>query len=228
MLKGHVFNLQTFTSEAFALFIDKFLNGRSGIAKGCELSKTNSSVTIGEGYFVIKGRLLQIISNETISNIITNGYYSLICEIDLSQTNTSDQLNQAKIKTIYDANSYPALQQQDITDKGTIYQYEFARFRVDGSTIYDFTDKRTFVDIQSIYDVIEADSNALISEIESALADVLDGSSYLLKTGGTITGKLIAEGGIEGDVKGNVVGNITGNVAGNCSGTARQCGEIRK
>lgn len=25
MLKGHTFNLQTFTSEAFALFIDKFL-----------------------------------------------------------------------------------------------------------------------------------------------------------------------------------------------------------
>jgi len=31
MLKGHVFNMQTFTSEAFALFIDKFLN-LSGIS----------------------------------------------------------------------------------------------------------------------------------------------------------------------------------------------------
>ena len=32
MLKGHVFNMQTFTSEAFALFIDKFLYGKSGVA----------------------------------------------------------------------------------------------------------------------------------------------------------------------------------------------------
>lgn len=222
MLKGHVFNLQTFTSDAFALFIDKFLNGRSGVAKGCELSKTNTSVTIGEGYFVIKGRLLQIISNETISSITTNGYYSLICEIDLSQINTSDQLNQAKIKTIYGANSYSTLQQQDITDSGTIYQYEFARFKVENGTINDFTDKRTFVDIQSIYDVIEADTNDLISEIEEALADVLDGNSYLLKTGGTMTGKLIAEGGIKGDVEGNVVGNITGNCYGSSNSCARK------
>ena len=87
MLKGHVFNLQTFTSEAFALFIDKFLNGRSGVAKGCALSNTANSATIGEGYFVVRGRFLQIISGETISNITTNGYYSLVCEIDLSKTN---------------------------------------------------------------------------------------------------------------------------------------------
>ena len=86
MLKGHTFNLQTFTSEAFALFIDKFLNERCGVAKGCDLSNTSNSVTIGEGYFVIRGRFLQIISNNTISDISTNGFYSLICEIDLSKT----------------------------------------------------------------------------------------------------------------------------------------------
>jgi len=54
MLKGLVFNLQTFTSEAFALFIDKFLNGKSGVARGCELSNTNNSITVGEGYFVVR------------------------------------------------------------------------------------------------------------------------------------------------------------------------------
>ena len=56
MLKGHVFNLQTFTSEAFALFIDKFLNGRCGVAKGCTMSNTNNSVTIADGFFVVRGR----------------------------------------------------------------------------------------------------------------------------------------------------------------------------
>ena len=121
MLKGHVFNLQTFTSEAFAIFIDKFLNGRCGVAKGCELSNTNNSVTIADGFFVVRGRFLEVISGVTVSDITSNGFYSLICEIDLSKTNTADQLNQATIKVISGASAYPTLTQQDITGTGTVY-----------------------------------------------------------------------------------------------------------
>ena len=182
MLKGHVFNLQTFTSEAFALFIDKFLNGRCGIAKGCELSVANTSVTIGDGYFVIRGRFLQIISGVTISDLTTDGYYRLVCEIDLSKTNTVDALNQATIKTLYGASDYPTLTQQDITGSGTVYQYEFARFQVSDGMISYFQPTRTTVDFETIYDEIEAESEDLLEEIREALADVLDGSAYLLKS----------------------------------------------
>lgn len=207
MLKGHVFNLQTFTSEAFALFIDKFLNGRSGVAKGCALSSTANSATIGEGYFVVRGRFLQIISGETISNITENGYYSLVCEIDLSKTNTADALNQATIKVISSTSTYPTLTQQDITGTGTVYQYEFARFKVESGNITNFTDKRTFVDFTTIYDVIQNEAQGVLDDIEQALQNVLDGSAYLLKTGGTINGDL----------------EVTGSITGNISGTARKC-----
>lgn len=190
MLKGHTFNLQTFTSEAFALFIDKFLNGRSGVAKGCVLSNTSNSATIGSGYFVIRGRFLQIISNNTISDISTNGFYSLICEIDLSKTNTAEALNQAEIKVVYNQNNYPTLTQQDITDEGTIYQYEFARFKVESGSITNFVDKRTFVDFDSIYDYVEGQTQDLIDEIEEALQSVLDESIFVLKEDtGTIIDK---------------------------------------
>ena len=198
MLKGHVFNLQTFTSEAFALFIDKFLNGRSGVAKGCELSNTSNSVTVGEGYFVIRGRFLQIISGETISNITANGYYSLVCEIDLSKTNTADALNQAAIKAISSTSSYPILTQQDITGTGTVYQYEFARFRVENGSITNFVDRRTYLDFEILYDLVESELRKLEEQ-----------SNVLMKTGGTIDGDL------------EVTGQITGNVIGNVSGTAR-------
>lgn len=205
MLKGHVFNLQTFTSEAFALFIDKFLNGRSGVAKGCELSNTSNSATVGEGYFVVRGRFLQIISGETISNITENGYYSLVCEIDLSKTNTADQLNQAAIKVISSTSTYPTLTQQDITGTGTVYQYEFARFRVESGSITNFTDKRTFVDFTTIYDVIQNEAQGVLDDIEQALQNVLDGSAYLLKSGGIINGDL--------EVTGNITGSLTGTAS---------------
>lgn len=185
MLKGHTFNLQTFTSEAFALFIDKFLNGRCGVAKGCALSNTNNSVTIGDGYFVVRGRMLQIIDSVTVSSITTNGYYSLVCEIDLSKTNTAEQLNQATIKTIYGASNYPTLTQQDITGTGTIYQYEFARFRVESGNITNFTDRRTYLDFETLYDYIESVLEGLESQ-----------SNVMLKTGGSASGDFTFSGDI--------------------------------
>lgn len=207
MLKGHTFNLQTFTSEAFALFIDKFLNGRCGVAKGCVLSNTSNSATIGEGYFVIRGRMLQIISNVTVSDITNNGFYSLVCEIDLSQTNTEDTLNQASIKTVYGASNYPTLTQQDITGTGTIYQYEFARFRVEAGQITNFTDRRTFVDFQSVYDAIEAEAQIVLDDIQQALDDIIDRSAFVLKNevGTIITknysrGTATPTGGTDGDI----------------------------
>ena len=196
MLKGHVFNLQTFTSEAFALFIDKFLNGRSGVAKGCALSNTANSATIGEGYFVVRGRFLQIISGETISNITANGYYSLVCEIDLSKTNTADALNQATIKVISSTSTYPTLTQQDITGTGTVYQYEFARFKVESGSITNFTDKRTFVDFQSIYDQIDDEAQAVLTEIQNTLTNLENQSNVLLKTGGIANGDFTFSGNI--------------------------------
>ena len=207
MLKGHTFNLQTFTSEAFALFIDKFLNGRSGVANGCNLSNTSNTATIGEGYFVVRGRFLQIISNVTVANITNNGFYSLVCEIDLSKTNTEDTLNQAEIKVVYGASNYPILTQQDITAGGTVYQYEFARFKVENGSITNFTDRRTYVDFQSIYDAIEAETDAKLEEVQQALDDILDRSAFVLKENvGTIVtknysrGTTAPTGGSDGDI----------------------------
>lgn len=199
MLKGLVFNLQTFTSEAFALFIDKFLNGRSGVAQGCELANTNNSVTITDGYFVIRGRFLQIINNVTISDIITDGFYSLVCEIDLSKTNTTEQFNQSEIKVISNTSAYPDLIQQDIIDEGTIYQYEFARFKVEGGTITNFIDRRTFVSFESIYDQIDSETQALLTDIQDMLTNLENQSNVLLKTGGTADGDFTFNGNIIAD-----------------------------
>lgn len=185
MLKGETFSLQTFTSDAFALFIDRFANEQCGVMTGCALSNTANSVTIGDGYFLIRGRLLRIISNVTVSSITTDGYYSLICEIDLSKTNTISEFNQGAIKVISGVSDYPSLTQQDITDDGTVYQYEFARFRVSSGSITDFTDRRTYVNYGTILGLIsdalegiESQSNVSLKSDFALLTGTIPASSY--------------------------------------------------
>lgn len=181
MLVGHVFKSQTFKNEAFGLFIDTFLQGNMGVVKGCELYNTNTSVTVGEGYFCIKGRFLQILGDET-KEVSSNGYYSLICEIDLSKENTKEDFNQGSIKVVSNTTSYPTITQQDINNGGTMYQYEFARFKVTDNGITDFTDRRTFLNLESIYSKINSDARLVLNQIQEALDSVLDESIYLLKT----------------------------------------------
>lgn len=185
MLKGHVFDLQTFTSEAFAITFDKVLQSRCGVLEGCNLANTNNSATIGEGYFVVRGRPLQIIGGVTVSDITTNGFYSLVCEIDLSKTNTEDTLNQAEIKTVYGASNYPTLTQQDITGSGTVYQYEFARFKVEDGSITNFTDRRTYINFETLFQLVQNELDSLESQ-----------SNVLLKTGGSANGDFTFNGDI--------------------------------
>ena len=46
MIRGHVFAYQTFSNEAFALFMDFLLAHKSGVIKGCAVSNTSSSVSL--------------------------------------------------------------------------------------------------------------------------------------------------------------------------------------
>lgn len=193
MLVGYTFDEQLFTSEAFAKFQDTFLSKKSGVIDGITLSNTNNTVTISSGWFVVRGRFLREQGGSTLS-ITENGYYSVVCEIDLNEENTETELSQAKYKLIKGTGTYPILVQQDITNGGTIYQYEFAKFKMENGTISNFTDTRTFVDFESIYDLIQNEAKTVLDDIEKELQTVLDGSSYLLKTGGTANGNFKFEG----------------------------------
>lgn len=216
MLRGHVFKFQTFANEVFAHFINTFLQGNMGITKGCELSNTSNSVSIDAGYFCICGRFLEIVGSETIEDITNTGYYNLVCEIDLSKTNTKSELNQAVIKVIRNTSGYGTLTKEDLFEGGNIYQYEFARFRVTDMGIVDFEDRRTFLNLESLYNLINNNFNELftqknqeaenlLEEIRQELANIVDGSAYLLKTGGTINGDLEVNGKVFGSNNSNII-----------------------
>jgi len=154
-LRGHVFTKQLFSSDCFALFIDTFLGGESGIINGCTLENTTEKITLNKGYFLAKGRFLEEEEGIDFSIDATaegEKFCKLICEIDLSQENTTSILNQAYYKIIEDDNDYPELQQDDITTDPTgIYQFEFCQFKRTTEGISEFRDTRIFVDFNSIY-----------------------------------------------------------------------------
>ena len=184
-LRGHVFNKQLFTSECFALFIDTFLDKNNGIVKGCGLSNTNTSVTIEDGFFCIKGRFLQEEGGSTfeVEQAIQNDIYCrLVCEIDLSQENTTAELKQAQYKILKSTTAYPVLQQEYITDDGEIYQFEFAKFKITETGIEDFQDTKTFLDFPSIYAEIRRNINTFLSQAKITTEEQIDALVADLKT----------------------------------------------
>jgi len=188
MLKGDVFANQIFENQIFALFMNTFLNGENGVCNGYKNSMavtySGSDLTIDSGAICIQGRFLEEDTTSTITASTDNTFCKLVIEIDLDKVNTDEEFNQGYYKIIKGAGSYPALTQTDIVNNVSgVYQYELARFKASTTGITDFVDMRTFIDFASIY-----------AEIQQHIQDIDDGSLFLLKTGGTISGNLTVSG----------------------------------
>lgn len=232
MLKGYVFSKQLFENPIFALFINTFLNGQNGISNnyknGMAVSYSGSNITISSGAVCIQGRFLGEDTSTTLNAGTNNLYCKLVIEIDLDKQNTETELNQASYKIVTSGTGYPNLTQTNIVKNNTgIYQYELARFRTVSSGITDFQDMRTFLDFDSIYEQIQSNYQSVLDELQQELANVKDGSDYLLKsTGGTVEGPITANGGLTGNLKGNVTGNTSGS-SGSCTGNAATATKLK-
>ena len=206
MLKGHVFSKQIFGNPIFALFINTFLNGENGVSNnyknGMKPTYSGSTVNIDSGAVCVQGRFLEEDTSTSVQAGTNSAYCKLVVEIDLDKQNTESEFNQASYKIVTSSSSYPALTQTNIVKNNSgIYQYELARFKTSENGITDFKDMRTYLDFNSIFDEIRANYNAVLEELQQSLADVKDGSDYLLKsTGGTVEGEIKANGGLSGEL----------------------------
>ena len=210
MLKGHVFSKQIFGNRMFALFINTFLNGRNGVSNnyknGMQVTYSGSNLTIDSGAVCIQGRFLEEDTGSTVAAGTDTAYCKLVIEINLDLQNTESQFNQGVYKVVKAASSYPNLTQTNIVKNNAgIYQYELARFRTNSSGITEFQDMRTFLDFDSIYDAMEAEYGEVLQQLKDQLESVKNQSDVLLKTGGTISGKI--EVGTGGDISGNISAN---------------------
>ena len=225
MLKGHVFSKQLFGNPIFALFINTFLSGENGVSdnykNGMAVTYSGSVLTIDSGAVCIQGRFLEEDTSSQVAAGTDVAYCKLVIEIDLDKQNTESEFTQGAYKVVKSNSGYPNLTQTNIVKNNSgIYQYELARFRTTASGITDFQDKRTYLNFNTIYAEIRKEYGAVLDELEQALADVKDGSDYLLKSaGGTVEGLITANGGIKGNLTGNVTGNVSGS-SGSCTGNA--------
>lgn len=166
MIRGHVFAYQTFSNEAFALFMDFLLAHKSGVIKGCAVSNTSSSVSLGSGYLWIKGRPIQIVGTETI-DVANDSMYNIFClVVDLSRTNTTESFTQAYTTIVKSASGYPTLTQQDLTDGGTVYQFPLAKFKTTNGVISDFVSMIENIDYDSIYEMIQNTLDGIVDGSE--------------------------------------------------------------
>ena len=202
MIKGFRFTNQLANAEVDARIHQEFLNKNDGIFYGMNLSKTNNSITISEGLCEIAGRPVAVINNETVAVSTESLYCLLILEIDLSKESTKDNFSQVSFKLLTSSANYPVVTQQDINrynGENNLYQLEFARFKSGTSGITEFKDTRKFLSFNGIYSQIKSDCDAVINQIKQELANVKDGSSYLLKSGGKINGDLEVSNNIKCD-----------------------------
>lgn len=147
-----------------------------------EVSYSGNNITIQDGLACVRGKFIEEDSSTTLSIGTDNSFCKLVLEVDLSKTNTEEQLNQVSYKVVKSTNNYPSLTQTDIVKNRTgIYQYELARFKTSTNGITDFQDMRTFIDFNSIYAAIETEYRAVLEELRVELTNVKNGSAYVLQ-----------------------------------------------
>lgn len=163
-MNGIFFDLQTVRARDLGAAFGGILS--DGKLSGCALSYSGVSLTIARGYYIAKGRLIEIDSAETLQTATTaaNGYGRLRLVIDLSIAASESSFTQGKFEWDYaTTNSFSDVTQNDINDgTNTSYQVEICRVSFANSQI-----------------------TGIVSQIGNAELKVA-GVSRLTPTGGTV------------------------------------------
>lgn len=139
-LNGLIFDQRNNTSKNWRNILAEIM--RDGILNGCEVTSTSNAITVGGGYFVLKGAVIENNGADTIpvTPTLTDGYVRLICRIDLTQEASETGPGQVEWVTDFSATpTFPALTQEDINSTGSIYEGEIAVLQIVGGNITTLT-----------------------------------------------------------------------------------------
>lgn len=159
MIRGITFSEQAFYSADFAHYQNFFLNGNCGVTKGCRITQDGATVTIGTGYFIACGRLLNVEEAEVITEAsgFVSGYNRVVYEIDLSKENTIEEFRQGSVKVLHTEE----LIQEDLDAGGAVYQMPFCHFQWDGTEISDFLIDAPTLVLDNIFADVSANFDAV-------------------------------------------------------------------
>lgn len=173
MVNGITFSEQLITSENFAHFMYTFLNHANGVTKGCAVSNANGKVYVQKGYFIVFGRMVQIIGTEEIASPdVVSGqlYCKVVFEVDLSKENTAEEFIQGAFKTLTSTTGYPSVKQEDLDDAGKVYQMPWCQYIKQAGSIKDFRDLREILDLNSIWSAISSQNTQYKGEFDDYFA----------------------------------------------------------
>ena len=136
-MNGIFFDLQTVRARDLGAAFGGILS--DGKLSGCALSYSGVNLTIARGYYIAKGRLIEIDSADTLQTATTaaNGYGRLRLVIDLSIAASESSFTQGKFEWDYaSTNSFSDVTQNDINDgANTAYHVEICRVSFANSKI---------------------------------------------------------------------------------------------
>lgn len=141
-LNGIIFDERYNTSKNWRNILKKIFP--DGILVGCNLSYTSNSLTIGDGYLVACGGVVQCNGAETIAITpqIANGYLRLKLKIDLNQEASSTSSNQTMWEIDYAATqTFPELIQEDINGTESVYEIMVCIAQITDNNITGITKK---------------------------------------------------------------------------------------
>ena len=173
MVNGITFSEQLITSENFAHFMYTFLNHANGVTKGCAVSNANGKVYVQKGYFIVFGRMVQIIGTEEIASPdVVSGqlYCKVVFEVDLSKENTAEEFIQGAFKTLTSTTGYPSVKQEDLDDAGKVYQMPWCQYIKQAGSIKDFRDLREILDLNTIWSAISNQNTQYKGEFDDYFA----------------------------------------------------------
>ena len=104
-----------------------------GILRGCDVTFTSNSITVGDGVFILAGGIISNDGADTIAvtPTLTDGYVRLKCRVDMTQEALETGPGQVEwLMEFSTTTTFPALTQEDINGTGSIYEGEIAVLQI--------------------------------------------------------------------------------------------------
>lgn len=130
-LNGLIFNQRNNTAKDWRRILHGILG--DGFIRGCEVTFTSNSITVGDGAFILSGGVISNDGGDTIpvTPTLTDGYMRLKCKIDITQEAAETGPGPVEWVTEFSTTTvFLALTQEDINGSGSVYEGEIAVLQI--------------------------------------------------------------------------------------------------